>query len=317
MYFDITCDQIHGRDQYIYCEDDYNIIHRKLSDYKTRTLISWNSLTNSLISLISNRPCLDVAVVVPDGEVRVECLELGRINANSKWLPWKIPSFLAFMSSVERFCEIGIKSQIFAEFKICGSWIAAHSQRQTLLPAPAVSRFSFTRYTFARRAHTPAIRDIYTPLGGLCSSANRADKGASLIPTASALSASERTCVCSTVSGYEGQNVYKAKGGMCKVGGRQIGVRLRRDAHHPRSFGRTANNTDTDGSLDRRVIASGMSRYKTPYGTACRKEGSSKDPPVNVTMERPYLPTLKTGRIVSYVFQVSVEYAEPRKIPDA
>ncbi|KAF7391098.1 hypothetical protein HZH66_009578 [Vespula vulgaris] len=42
-------------------------------------------------------------------------------------------------------------------------------------------------------------------------SANRADKGASLIPTASVLSASERTCVCSTVSGYEGQNVYKAK----------------------------------------------------------------------------------------------------------
>ncbi|KAF7393790.1 hypothetical protein HZH68_010609 [Vespula germanica] len=170
---------------------------------------------NSLeLSLIPNRPCLDVAAIVPDGEVRVGCLELeyiGRINVSSKWLSWKISSFLGFMSSVERFCEIGIKSRIFAEFKIYRSWIGAHSQRQTLLPAPAVSRFPFTRYTFARRAHTPAIRDIYTPLGGLCSSANRADKGASLIPTASVLSASERTCVCSTVSGYEGQNVYKAK----------------------------------------------------------------------------------------------------------
>lgn len=31
---------------------------------------------------------------------------------------WKISSFLGFMSSVERFCEIGIKSRIFAEFKV-------------------------------------------------------------------------------------------------------------------------------------------------------------------------------------------------------
>lgn len=48
-----------------------------------------DSLTNSLVSLIPNRLYLDVAAVVPDGEVRVGCLELeyiGRINVSSKWL---------------------------------------------------------------------------------------------------------------------------------------------------------------------------------------------------------------------------------------